>query len=218
MITSLEGRTSLGPHPVLPKPLLAQGHPEILPQGSTNRCRISTDAPRDEGARSSLQGLQHVFRALSVSARGGATRSVGRSPARSVPGFWAIGRLIQLWMTLYRPGEGITRARTNSSWPDAPVGPVVVELIVGSHWPPIQALLSSGSRGDAGQVFMSMCMWLRCCCPAPPAARRATRGGVTLPGARLSIQSRPASPDSVLLDPRRPPRRAALPVPRRWPR
>jgi hypothetical protein len=69
-----------------------------------------------------------------------------------VQGFWAIGRLIQLWMTLYRPGEGITRARTNSSWPDAPADPVVVELIVGSDWPPIQALLSRGSRGDAGQV------------------------------------------------------------------
>jgi hypothetical protein len=69
-----------------------------------------------------------------------------------VQGFWAIGRLIQLWMTLYRPGEGITRARTNSSWLDAPADPVVVELIVGSDWPPIQALLSSGSRGDAGQV------------------------------------------------------------------
>jgi hypothetical protein len=29
---------------------------------------------------------------------------------------------------------------------------VVVELIVGSDWPPIQAMLPSGSRGDAGQV------------------------------------------------------------------
>jgi hypothetical protein len=55
-------------------------------------------------------------------------------------------------MTLYRPGEGITRA-TNSRWPDAPADPVVVELIVGSDWPPIQALLSSGTRGDAGQVI-----------------------------------------------------------------
>jgi hypothetical protein len=55
-------------------------------------------------------------------------------------------------MTLYRPGGGITRARTNSSWPDAPADPVVVELIVGLDWPPIQTLLSSGSRGDAGQV------------------------------------------------------------------
>jgi hypothetical protein len=56
-------------------------------------------------------------------------------------------------MTLHRPGGGITRARTTSSGPDAPADPVVVELIVGSDWPPIQALLSSGSRGDAGQVI-----------------------------------------------------------------
>ena len=54
-------------------------------------------------------------------------------------------------MTLYRPGEGITGARTNSRWPDAPADPVVVELIVGSDWPPILAMLPSGSRGDAGQ-------------------------------------------------------------------
>lgn len=122
-----------GPHPVPSNPLLAQrptappaqtpatgshhadkGHPEILPQGSTYWCRISTaDSPRAEGARSSLQGLQHLFRALSVSARG-ATRSVGRSPARSLQGLWGpIGRLIQPWITLHRPGEGMTRAESS---------------------------------------------------------------------------------------------------------
>jgi hypothetical protein len=103
-----------GPHPVPPNPLLAQrptaapaqapatgphhadkGHPEILPQGSTNWCRISTDAPRDEGARSSLQGLQHVFRGLERVGEGSNTLGWTLTcPIRA--GVWTIGRLIQL--------------------------------------------------------------------------------------------------------------------------
>src|SRR5215212_8528997 len=98
-------------------------------------------------------------------------------------------------MTLYRPGGGVTRATTNSSWPDAPADPVVVELIVGSDWPPIQALLSSGTRGDAGQVVNEHVHVVAMLLPGASAARRAARRGVTLPGARLSIQSRPASSD-----------------------
>jgi hypothetical protein len=96
--------------------------------------------------------------------------------------------------------------------------PVVVELIVGSDRPPIQAMLPSRSRGDAGQVVDEHVHVVAMLLPGA-SSRSLSKLLEGDPAGRTVVNPKVVLHRLILLvNPRQPPRRAAWPVPRRWSR